>query len=203
MTKAEMLQQVRALEHWEGRVPWPYLDSADEPNVTVGVGCLVGTVSDMAVLGLRRYSDDKPATAEDASREFCRLRAMPGGQRASAYRGGLYLPESDIDALALGRLSLMMSQMPAVFPAWSVLPSPAQACLIDLGWNLGLGLAPGLRGWRNLRRALESDPPDWSTATSECTVANPQNLAKRASRNAWRVSCMQAAAEGRLTPAPL
>lgn len=200
MTKAEMLQQVRALAHWEGRVPWPYLDNAETPNVTVGVGCLVGTVDDMRVLGLRRYSDDKPATDAEASAEFCRLRSMRGGQRAAAYRDGLYLPEQDIDALALGRLSLVVDHLPAVFPAWSVLPSPAQACIIDLAWNVGWF---GLTNWRKLRAALECDPPDWDKAAEECTTANPRELAGRAARNAWRVSCMQAASEGKLTPSPL
>jgi len=104
MTDSELSKKLASIACWEGRVPWPYLDNADPPNVTLGIGCLVASVDEMRELGLHRYSDDQPATPAEAGAEFCRLRSMRGGQRASAYRGGLYLPEPAIDALALARL---------------------------------------------------------------------------------------------------
>lgn len=203
MTDADLHRELAALTHWEGRVPWPYLDSAAEPNVTIGIGCLVATVDDLRALPLRRYRDDELAGPDQVGAEFCRLRSMRGGMRAAAYRDGLYLPEPDIDALALVRLAALVTGLPAVFPAYDGLPAPAQTCLLDLGWNCGIGRRPGLLGWTNLRKALGTIPTDWELAAENCTTANPNGLAKRAARNAWRVSCMQAAAEGRPTPGAL
>lgn len=203
MTEPDLLKQLEEIAHWEGRVPWPYLDSADEPNVTIGIGCLIATVDDLRALPLRRYRDSQLAAPEEVGAEFYRLRAMRGGMRASVYRGALYLAEPDIDALALNRLRALIAGLPAVFPAYERLPEPAQACVLDLGWNNGLGKRKGLLGWIHLRGALAADPPNWQLAAQNCTVANPDSLAKRAARNAWRVACMQAAAEGQPTPMSL
>lgn len=200
MQESDLLKQLEAIAHWEGRVPWPYLDSADEPNVTIGIGCLIASVDDLRALPIRRYRDDELATPAELGSEFCRLRSMRGGQRAAAYRDGLYLPESEIDALAIKRLRCMVAALPAVFPAFDSLPKAARTCLADLAWNVGV---PGLRAWRRLREALGATPPDWIAAADNCTTANPGHVAGRAARNAWRVDCMNAAAEGRPTPAPL
>lgn len=203
MTESELLQELKAIARWEGRVPWPYLDSARDPNVTIGIGCLVASVDDLRALPLRRYRDSQLAGPDEVGVEFCRVRAMRGGMRASAYRNGLYLAEADIDALAIERLRALIAGLPAVVPSYARLPAPAQACLLDLGWNCGLGKRPGLLGWVHLRGALAVDPPNWELAAANCTTTNPDNLAKRAARNAWRVACMQAAAEGRPTPGTL
>jgi hypothetical protein len=198
MTDSELSKKLASIACWEGRVPWPYLDNADPPNVTLGIGCLVASVDEMRELGLHRYSDDQPATPAEAGAEFCRLRSMRGGQRASAYRGGLYLPEPAIDALALARLRTIDSGLPRVFTAYDRLPDAARTCLIDLAWNVGVH---GLELWCHLRAALLSDPVAWGDAIKNCSTANPLHSAGRASRNAWRVACMQAADDGR--PAPL
>lgn len=200
MTDADLRKILALIAHWEGRVPWPYLDNAESPNVTIGVGCLVATVDDLRALPLRRYADDQVATPSEIGAEFCRLRSILGGQRAAAYRGGYYLAEPDIDELAREFLRGIVAALPAVFPAFERLPNPAQACVCDLAWNVGV---PGLRSWHRLREALAASPPDWIAAADNCSTANPQHLAGRASRNAWRVSCMNAAAEGRPTPGVL
>jgi hypothetical protein len=202
MTDTDLCGHLPLLAHWEGRIGWPYLDNAEEPNVTIGIGCLIATVDDLRALPMRRYADDEMATPAELGAEFCRVRLMPGGQRAAAYRGRYYLPATDIDALALERLHSLVSGLPAVFPAFERLPGPAQSCLIDLGWNAGLGKLPGLRGWIHLRGALAEAPPNWELAAENCTMANPKNLSKRAARNGWRVSCMVAAGEGRAVPVP-
>lgn len=203
MTAQDLSKDLAAITRWEGRVSWPYLDNAEFPNVTIGIGCLVASVDEMRALPLRRVADGQLATAAEVGAEFVRLRLMVGGQRAAAYRGRYYLAEADIDEIAIERLRRLVAGMPAVFPAWDDLPAPAQACLLDLGWNCGLGQRPGLLGWTHLREALASSPPDWSLAAENCTTANPKKLAKRAARNAWRVDCLRAAAEGRSTPVPL
>jgi len=200
MTDAALAKKLTSIAVWEGRVPWPYLDNADPPNVTIGIGCLVATVDEMRALPLRRYADSRLAAPEESGAEFCRLRSTRGGQRAAAYRGTLYLPEPDIDALALGRLRRIDAELPRVFPAYAELPEAAQTCLLDLAWNVG---AHALELWRHLRMALLSCPVAWGDAMENCTTANPLHLASRSARNAWRVACMQAAADGRPAPVAL
>lgn len=193
-------RQLDALAHWEGRVPWPYLDSADEPNVTIGIGCLVDSADELRALPMRRWADGELATQGEISEAFTRLRFMSGGLRPAAYRGRYYLAESDVDALALEHLRVLRAGLTGVFLRFEWLPDPAQACLVDLGWNVG---AAGMRSWRCLRVALASSPPDWLRAAENCTTANPHGLVMRAARNAWRVSCMEAARVGGATPVPL
>jgi hypothetical protein len=200
VTDAELSAKLTSIACWEGRVPWPYLDSADPPNVTIGIGCLVASVDEMRDLGLLRLSDDQPATPAEAGAEFCRLRSTRGGHRPASYRGRLYLPETTIDSLALARLRRMDAELPRVFPAYEQLPDAARTCLLDLAWNVGVH---GLELWRHLRAALLSDPVAWGDAIENCSTANPLHSAGRAARNAWRVACMQAAADGRKTPVAL
>jgi hypothetical protein len=200
MTDAELSKKLVSIATWEGRVPWPYLDSADPPNVTIGIGCLVASVDEIRALGLLRYADDQPATPAEAGAEFCRLRCLRGGQRAATYRGGLYLPEPAIDAMALARLRRMDADLPRVFPTYERLPDAAKTCLLDLAWNVGVH---GLELWRHLRAALLSDPVAWGEAIENCSTANPLHSAGRAARNSWRVACMQAAADGRPAPVAL
>lgn len=201
MTDEETRIVLDCISHWEGRVPWPYLDNAEHPNVTIGVGCLVASVDDLRALPLRRYTDNGLATPEELGAEFCRLRTMPGGQRAAAYRGAYYLPEEAIDNLTRRRLAAMAAALPGVFPAFANFPLPARVCLFDLSWNVGVA---GLRTWRRLRAALRASPEAWGIAEANCQTANPLGLTQRAARNAWRSQCLRYAALGRLdVPRPL
>ena len=201
MTDEELNEVLRCISHWEGRVAWPYLDNAEHPNVTIGIGCLVATVDDLRALPLRRYADDALATPEELGAEFCRLRAMPGGQRAVAYRGPCYLAQDAIDDLARHRLSVTAEALPGVFPTFDHLPPPARACLLDLAWNVGVA---GLRTWKRLRGALSVSLVAWDVAEANCQTANPMGLTQRAARNAWRAQCLRYAAQGRLeVPHPL
>ena len=201
MTNDELQLVLRCISHWEGRIAWPYLDNAEHPNVTIGVGCLVASVDDLRELPIRRYADDALATPEELGAEFCRLRALRGGQRAAAYRGGYYLPEDAVDALAKARLTRLVEALPRVFPAFGALPPPARAALLDLSWNVG---AAGLLHWTRLRAALGGCPVAWADAVANCATANPLGLTQRAARNAWRADCLRAAARGLLTvPLPL
>lgn len=196
MTDEELATVLRCVAHWEGRVPWPYLDNAEHPNVTIGIGCLVASVDALRALPLRRYADDRLASPEELGAEFRRLRTMRGGQRAAAYRGAYYLAEDAIDDLARHRLWDVAEALPTVFPTFETLPPPARACLLDLAWNVGVA---GLRSWTHLRAALGGRPVAWEAAVANCATANPLGLTQRAARNAWRADCLRASAEGLLT----
>lgn len=184
MTDDELRPALTELETHEGRVPWLYLDNAREPNVTVGVGCLVANLDDACALPFQ--CDGRLATRAEISAAWLRVRSMPGGLRANAYRYNVQLTSEAIDALAFTRMRSMLAGLPAVFPGFEVFPVGVRLALLDLAWNCGLGDYPGLRGWHGLRAALERVPPDYATAAKECTTANPQKIAAREARNAWR-----------------
>jgi hypothetical protein len=199
--KDETQQVLACVAHWEGRISWPYLDNAEHPNVTIGIGCLISTVDDLRALPLRRYQDDCLTTPEESGAEFCRLRSMRGGQRAAAYRGAYYLAGDAIDDLACHKLAAARDALPSVFPTFTHLPPPAQTCLLDLAWNVGVA---GLRPWKHLRGALSANPVIWDVVEANCQTANPLGLPQRAARNAWRAQCIRAAARGDVgIPTPL
>lgn len=202
MTEEELRVTLACIRHWEGHVPWPYLDNASEPNVTVGIGCLISSVEELRALPLRRYVDDRLATPEELGTEFNRLRAMSGGLHAVAYRGAYYLADDAIDDLARHRLAGMAEALSGVLPALERLPLPARVCLLDLAWNVGVS---GLRSWKRLRGALGvSLVVLWDVVEANCQTANPMGLPHRAARNAWRAQCIRYAAQGRLeVPRPI
>lgn len=189
MTDAELRDVLKELAFYEGRIAWPYLDSAKPPNVTVGVGYLIPSAEAMCDLPLMRSSGTL-ATRDEKMTLFCDLLAMPGGLPAKRYFRGLRLDESDIDALGLARLRWFLRYLPYVFPGYESFPPTAREALLDLAWNCGLGnRPPGLRTWTHLRAACARR--DWLAAASECTTTS-----SREARNAWRVACFLAAENG-------
>ena len=194
MTDKELRANLCELETYEGRVPHMYLDSADHPNVTVGIGCLLTSVDVACALPFQ--CNGRSATREEILEDWMRVSAMPGRLRASAYRGNLTLRDQDIDALAFSRMRAMLRDLPAVFPGFDGFPCGVRQALLDLGWNMGLGAAPGLRGWAKLREACNKVPPDWARAAQECTTKNPLNSKSREVRNAWRAQMFVDAARG-------
>jgi len=188
MTDDELRGVLNELALYEGRVAWPYLDSAKPPNVTIGVGCLVPSAAALADLPLVRRAGGQPAMRDEKMLLFARLLGMSGGLRASKYRFDLQLTEAGVDALGVARLRRFLADLPIVFDGFAQYPMPAQEALLDLAWNCGLGAQPpGLRSWRLLRAACARR--DWLAASRECTTTS-----SRPARNAWRVACFRAAA---------
>ena len=197
MTDDELRPVLSELETYEGRVPWLYLDSAREPNVTVGVGCLMAKLDEACALPFQ--CDGRLATRAEITNAWLRVRSMPGGLLAKAYRWNVVLPNDAIDALAFARMRRMLADLPTVFPAFEAFPVGVRQALLDLAWNCGLGESPGLRGWHGLRAALDQVPPDYATAARECTTANPNHSHTREARNAWRAKAFLDAMEGSVT----
>jgi hypothetical protein len=183
----------------EGSEPFMYLDNAKPPkgpNVTTGVGFLLA--SDTAAKELPwQHADGTLATPAEVSAEFFRVSSMRGGLPATRYRGPLSISPETIEAEGLRRLRAMVAGLQREFPGFDGFPSSAQQCLLDLRWNAG-----SLLGWTHLRAACNSVPPDWLTASKECTVANPNGAPLRETRNAWRAGCFLTAAGAEVTPGP-
>jgi len=199
LTDDELRPNLVELEQYEGRVHWPYLDTAKPANVTIGVGCLISSADALVALPLHNGVSGLPAADDDKHAEFFRVRSMLGGLPSVRYKGPLVLLDADIDALAFQRMRAMLVGLPAVFPGFDDYPVPIQRCLLDLAWNNGLGSeahglhpATGLRAWDHLRSACSRR--DWPTGARECTVANPDNNRLREARNAWRAGCFLAVA---------
>jgi hypothetical protein len=171
----------------EGDEPFMYLDSAHPPhgpNVTCGVGFLLGSITAAQELPWHHTSDGLLASPTEVADEFLRVSSMLGGMQAARYKGPLALSPEAIEVEGLRRLGEMATGLRVEFPGFDGFPPRVQQCLLDLRWNAG-----SLLGWHGLRAACNQIPPDWLTAAKECTTANPSGARLREARNSWRVEC--------------
>ena len=176
----------------EGCEPFMYLDNAKPPKgpkVTTGIGFMLPDVDAAVRLPWHHVADGLRASPAEVKAEFFRVSSMRAGLLATRYRGPLALSPEDIEAEGIRRLRLMVIGMQKEFPGFDGFPASAQQCLLDLRWNCG-----SLMGWHELRAACNSVPPNWITASKECTTANPNGALLREARNAWRARCFLAAA---------
>ena len=184
LTDESLRRIVVDLERWEGRTNYLYQDGANPPNVTVGVGCLVRSPVAAVALPLLVAPTGRPATDTEKSAEFARVSAMPGGRHAHLYQAQapalvLYLQDEVVTALAVQRLrDIFLPGLRQLCSKFDAFPEPAQACLIDMAWNLGLA---GLRKFPLLLGAC--DALDWPAAAQQCHVSTSSF-----NRNAWRAS---------------
>ena len=195
MTDDDLKAELDRLEPFEGRVPWMYLDNADRPNVTCGVGFLLASADAACALPWHHADDGLAAAPDEVRADFHRVASMRGGLRADAYKGNLRIAPADIDAEGFRRLRAMVSHLQDEFPGYDGFPDGIQAALLDLRWNCG-----SLMGWTHLRAACNSVPPDWSTAAAQCRTANPSGNVQREHRNDWRSQCFLDAAVSTPTP---
>ena len=199
MTDEDLKPVLDELQVYEGRVPHMYLDTAEAPNVTVGVGCLIHNVDAALKLPFHHSGDGVRAAPDEISHDYFRVRAMPGGLLAQKYKGDLRLSDADIDGLGFTRLRTFLARLPEVFPAYEAFPVSVKQVLLDLAWNVGLGApassahaATGLHAWLGLRASCEAR--DWLEGAHHCTTANPDHIPAREQRNQWRVSGFRRAA---------
>ena len=193
MDDVDLKAELDRLTPFEGRVPFMYLDNAENPNVTCGVGFLIASVDRACELPWHHLADGLPASDAEIAADFLRVASMRGGMRSDAYKGDLRLSSDDIDAEGFRLLRGFLAGLPNVFPGFSGFPDGVQQALLDLAWNCGLAAPKGLAGWTHLRAACNSVPPDWPTAALQCRTANPNNSPLREHRNDWRSSMFIAA----------
>ena len=189
LTDDDLRAELDLLRPFEGDVPWMYLDNAAHPNVTTGVGFFLFSVDTAKALPWVHGVSGAPAAQDEIASEFFRVKSMRGGLSAAAYKGCLVLTKDAIEAEGFRRLRQMTEGLRVLFPGYDGFPLSAQRCLLDLAWNCGLGAWPGLKGWTKLLAACNSVPPDFLTASKECTTSNPSKAPTREARNAWRAQC--------------
>lgn len=188
------------IQRWEGVVPWIYRDSLGYG--TVGIGFLVRDVDEATDLPLYNFTEDRDATDDEKRKEFVRVMSCQRGLRAGSYRAvrppRIEMPVAATEARALRRLETeFLPGIRRLMPGFDGFPEPAQACIVDLAWNLGIGRAAtadhkatGLTAFGALRAACNRG--DWEAASEHCHVST-----SRPERNAWRADRFRA---GRIAP---
>ena len=170
----------------EGDVPHFYLDTPSEAypkgNVTIGVGCLVASVSDIPALGDFYLYPEGPITLEQVREDFFRVRgAQPG--MVAAYYGTLCatrLSRASIDALLEKRISEAALGMRANFYGFDSWPDGPQMGSIDFVFNIGIGNVV-LKN-PSYCAALRREHPDFAEAGIQCALEGEAWNA----RNAWK-----------------
>lgn len=179
MTEQQLTQLVDNLRRFEGASPWMYLDTANPPRVTVGIGVMLPNVGAAVALPFQRVDLNRGATETEIAAAYGRVCEMRGGLGLGAYRvePPIELPPEEVTALAVRRLNEVflpgLSRMESGFE-W--LPWPAQQVLVDMAWNIGIG---GLRQFHRLAMAVQAK--DWQRAAVESHVST-----SRPARNDWR-----------------
>lgn len=171
-------QFIDDIKHWEGSVPWLYLDVRGFP--TVGVGNLLPNASAaMALPFVMRFGvDTKPAFSHEINADYARVSRMAMGLPARSYRvpSSPILLAEDIDALLTKRLTdEFLPGLEKLFHGFASFPEPAQSALVDLVFNLGVG---GLGKFHRLADAVERR--NWSACAAECN-----RRTSRDERNKW------------------
>ncbi len=184
------------LIRWEGQFPWLYRDVFG--YATIGIGNLVHDADEATDLPFRNLTENRPATADEIRHEFTRVMSCQRGQRASAYRATrpprIELSEGTIAQMVVKRLEReFLPGIRQMMPNFDSFPEPAQACLVDMAYNLGIGRpsthdrkATGLHAFGKLIVACNRG--DWAEAARHCHVST-----SREERNAWRAEKLLAA----------
>lgn len=166
------------LIRWEGAVPWMYRDSAVAGNVTTGIGCLIPSSAAALALPWMILTPAAPinASVHDVTTDYARVMRMPPGLAAKAYHApsSVELLRADIEALAVRRLEReFLPGLRELCPEFDRFPEPARDALVDMAWNLGLGVAStparratGLRAFPTMLRYVNEGR--WADCALEC-----------------------------------
>jgi GH24 family phage-related lysozyme (muramidase) len=167
-------QSLAQLEHFEGSIPWMYLDTRG--HVTVGVGLLLADAN--AARKLPFTIANQPATPDQIAADYERVHAMPMGRPAGFYHQRLcpQLPQPSIDSLLRTVLLGFESDLRTHLPTYDALPDTVKLALLDMAYNLGP--ANLLREYPRLLQAVQAG--NWARAAATCFRHGPG-----AARNQW------------------
>ena len=155
---------LKELVHSEGSIPHLYLDTRG--HVTVGVGCLIGTLEEAQALPFVERASGRHASRAEIQLDWQRVRAEPAGRIASSYRPvtRLDLPEPEIRRMLGRRVDAFQAGLRRQFETYERMPEDVRLALLDMAFNLGLnGLVTKFPKFCGaIRRS------DWRTAAKEC-----------------------------------
>ncbi len=198
ITFEELWQDIIA---WEGVVPYMYLDKPG--NVTVGAGNLLQRLEPRSP-GDKLAAKSHPfqnldagraATPEEIADAFNRVQALARGMPAVEYalRPKIGLTDAYIKQVARERYEgEFLPALKRAYPQFETYPRAARRALIDLIYNVGIGMP---REFPTLSVAVKAR--DWTTAAKEGRT-RAQN--REDTRNHWRKDCFLYAARVDKTP---
>jgi len=170
-----------------------YLDTANPPKVTVGIGNMLPNVAAAQALPFVNTETKAPATPAEIEHAFKSVAAMKGSQAAGKYRQtpSIEITEDTAQQLALTRVTHeFIPLLVRHFAGFDDYPLPARRALLDMIYNMGWSSKDakhGLITFGALRRAAEAG--DWKTAALHChrkdTAPNSKRPSHATLRNEW------------------
>ena len=142
----------------EGLTTWMYLDTANPPVVTCGIGHALFTLEDCLALPW----DQPEATVRY---DYRGILGKPPGYKAGWYEQFTTsrLPEIFIRELVERDIDRQVKILRSHFPQFRDYPEPVEEALSDMAFNLG-GNFP--RSWPQFSQAVRNE--DWTRAAAEC-----------------------------------
>ena len=156
--------------------------------VTTGVGNMLPTPAAAAELEWW-VGNTRKATPAEVHAAFAAVKAAAPGKPADSYKRltVVRLDPPYAERLALERLtSEFLPGIRDLFDGFDEYPDAAQRVVVDLAYNMGLGL---LGKFHHLREACAAS--NWAQAAEECHVAS-----SRQDRNDWRREMFESLVSG-------
>jgi len=176
------------LKRFEGLTTWMYRDTNEAGLVTTGVGNMLPTPAAAAELEWW-VGNTRKATPDEVHAAFAAVKAAAPGKLAASYKRFtvVRLDPPYAERLALDRLAKeFLPGIRELFDGFDEYPDAAQRVIVDMAYNMGLGL---LAKFHHLREACAAS--NWAQAAEECHVAS-----SRPDRNDWRRGLFESLVEG-------
>lgn len=186
-----ILKLKQRLERLEGRIPHMYLDTADPPQVTVGVGHMISAAEIRLPATNYRFEhfDGSPANQQEIKGNIAAVRAAPPGKAAGFYRNFtlLTLPNTEIDRLLDADIQTRLEALRITFPRFDQWPEPAQEAVFDMAFNLGL--AGLLQKFPNCTKHIRDQ--EWLLAARICHRMGISENRNQETRNLFLAAATQ------------
>lgn len=163
------------LECGEGETTWMYLDQARPPNVTIGRGNLLPSLS--AALHLEwANSDGSAASGMSVQTAWARIVSHPElarfGGMSEAWKNltGVRASQASLDSLISSQIDHFETTLRQWWPGWDAAPGPAQEALMRICWAVGPGRLDvhWPTYWPRLHAAWCAQ--DWAACSRECRI---------------------------------
>jgi GH24 family phage-related lysozyme (muramidase) len=152
--------------------------------VTISYGVLIDPFTPDVLFLPWRYPSGELASADDATRDWRRVKGMPAALVASSYRdaiAGLHLADAYVDALALERLDAMVRALEVALGPLDRFPTQVQQVMCSLAWAEGTGW---VHHYPKFLAAIAAG--DWATAADESRINETGNPGVRIRNQANR-----------------
>lgn len=178
----------RIAPQFEGYETFPYLDS--DGLVTWGIGCMSPDAHEFCQYPWRHQGSLALATDAEKIAEFAIVKRMVPDCGPKFYfspRSLILLP-ADVDGAFHTKCAGYLGQLRHVFLAFDTFPLSKQIALLDMTFNLGIGMPPrhdfrgtGLQMYTHLVAAALAG--NWAACASAC--GRDVHVAAFGKRNAW------------------